>query len=432
MLTYSSGDWHVVAAGGSVAMLPPDIGADTVARVWGAMQGADAFAVVLGELVARVGADMSALPPFVVLGVADGAARVIVRGATPARVETSGGQVENVSALGAPTWTDRTIAGALAVVVGPLDEPCVLPLADGVAAASAVRWLVRESEAQSAPAPVSEAQPAPEPAPEAQPAPAPEPSPAPGPEPAPESAPAPTVAVETRLPLGEETTPPEEMPTDGLGAETTQPEEARADRPGEETSGYDDLIFGETRISSVEDAAVREPDPVAEALPPGALISGVPSAPSLSAPVRGDHDGETMTSEQFAALRAQLGDARPAAAAPPAPPRRRAVLVLSTGERIDLDRSAVVGRRPRAVRATGTVPHLVSVTSADRSISSSHVELRVEGEDVLAVDLDSMNGTRLLRPGVDPVRLHPGQPSLLVAGDRLDLGDGVVLSFEGI
>jgi hypothetical protein len=51
---------------------------------------------------------------------------------------------------------------------------------------------------------------------------------------------------------------------------------------------------------------------------------------------------------------------------------------------------------------------------------------------VLAVDLDSMNGTRLLRPGVDPVRLHPGQPSLLVAGDRLDLGDGVVLSFEGI
>ena len=84
------------------------------------------------------------------------------------------------------------------------------------------------------------------------------------------------------------------------------------------------------------------------------------------------------------------------------------------------------------MRATGTVPHLVSVTSADRSISSSHVELRVEGEDVLAVDLDSMNGTRLLRPGVDPVRLHPGQPSLLVAGDRLDLGDGVVLSFEGI
>jgi hypothetical protein len=60
------------------------------------------------------------------------------------------------------------------------------------------------------------------------------------------------------------------------------------------------------------------------------------------------------------------------------------------------------------------------------------VELRVVGQDLLAVDLNTTNGTRLLRPGLDPVRLQPGDPTILMDGDRLDLGDGVELRFEGL
>ncbi|NLA35317.1 MAG: FHA domain-containing protein [Actinobacteria bacterium] len=72
------------------------------------------------------------------------------------------------------------------------------------------------------------------------------------------------------------------------------------------------------------------------------------------------------------------------------------------------------------------------VASPSGHISRSHVEIRVEGADVLAVDLNATNGTRLLRLGADPVRLHPGESTLLVSGDRLDLGDDVILTFEGI
>jgi len=228
-------------------------------------------------------------------------------------------------------------------------------------------------------------------------------------------------------------------------------------------------VFGETRLGEVEDAAVREaapqidvvdplalPEPEREPTPASplsqpprtTLITGIPGSASpapvpmapavpaaTAAPVTrpGDHDGETVSAEQVAALAAQLAAPEPtipsfsAMAAAVAP-----MLVVSTGERVALDRSAVVGRRPRAVRATGAIPHLVTVPSPNQDISRSHVELRVEGSDVVATDLGTTNGTWLLRTGIDPVRLQPADAVLLVAGDRLDLGEDVMLSFEGL
>ncbi len=98
-----------------------------------------------------------------------------------------------------------------------------------------------------------------------------------------------------------------------------------------------------------------------------------------------------------------------------------------------LDRSAIIGTRPKLNRVQGgNVPHLVSVESPNSEISRNHLELRVEGADLLAIDLNSTNGTMLLRIGADPVRLQPREAHLLVGGDQLDLGDGVLLSFEGL
>ena len=65
-------------------------------------------------------------------------------------------------------------------------------------------------------------------------------------------------------------------------------------------------------------------------------------------------------------------------------------------------------------------------------VNHQPVKADLVGQDVLAVDLNTMNGTRLLRPGCDPVRLQPGDSTILVAGDSLDLGDGVELAFEGL
>lgn len=103
-------------------------------------------------------------------------------------------------------------------------------------------------------------------------------------------------------------------------------------------------------------------------------------------------------------------------------------VVTNGGERTALDRSVVIGRDPSANRFQGVrVPHLVMV--AHRHVSKNHLELRVDGWSVEAVDLNSTNGTFLVRPGQGPMRL-PSAPLLLGPGDVLDLGHGVTLQFE--
>ena len=106
------------------------------------------------------------------------------------------------------------------------------------------------------------------------------------------------------------------------------------------------------------------------------------------------------------------------------------VALLSTGGRIVLDRSAVIGRRPRASRVSAhDVPQLVTVPSPQQDISRSHLELRLEGWHVLATDLGTTNGTTLHRPGYEPLRLRPREGVVLHDGDLLDLGDGVRVRF---
>src|SRR5690606_827427 len=114
--------------------------------------------------------------------------------------------------------------------------------------------------------------------------------------------------------------------------------------------------------------------------------------------------------------------------------RRRpevAVAVLPSGERVPLGRGVVLGRRPRSRRVEdGRVPRLVTVESPSEDISRSHLELRVDDWNLVAVDPSSTNGTLLLREGSAPQRLRPEAATILQLGDRLDLGDGVVVAIE--
>ena len=104
---------------------------------------------------------------------------------------------------------------------------------------------------------------------------------------------------------------------------------------------------------------------------------------------------------------------------------------MSTGQVVPLDRTVVIGRRPRSTRASGaTLPHLIAVDSPQQDISRSHLEIRPEGDSVVVVDLHTTNGSTLLRPGADPVRLHPGEHTIVISGDTVDLGDGVTVLFE--
>lgn len=510
-IAYDEGAWHAVVTGASVALLAPEVPIDALRDMWRAMRDADGLAVVLETLVGAFGASMSSLPGFAVATFDESGdrVRVVARGAVQVHVRTHDERAEQVSGLGVTTWTERTFDAPSVLLLsttGVGDAP--LPLRDGVVAAGRVEWVFRADAEiagaevaaggsaaagdvagedatgrdtatparadRSRRAPRSEPEPAPAPGVAPPPVPdgaavaavAPEPQSVPEPPSSPSSVPEPPAAAESldadagltlsTASIGQTALPVPDLTYGGAAGEIS-----------DETTGYDDLIFGETRMSTVEDAAVRAeaadaphaagptasvpvplpppPAPLstavsaAPAIPPpprpGGMIDSVPLAPApvpapASAPQLGDHDGETISADQLALLQAQLAQQAPAAVAPLLAAGGEPKLVLSTGEVFVLDRGAVIGRRPRAVRATGVVPHLVTVTSPD--ISRNHVELRVDGANVVAVDLDTMNGTRLLRVGAEPVRMHPGETTLLVAGDRLDLGDGIVLSFEGL
>lgn len=102
----------------------------------------------------------------------------------------------------------------------------------------------------------------------------------------------------------------------------------------------------------------------------------------------------------------------------------------STGEIVPLTGPVLIGRSPRAARFQGTVsPRLLSLPY--QHISSTHLEVRLEGWNVFAVDLNSMNGAYLRRRDEPPVRVTH-VPLMLADGDVIDFGHGVSIAFEGM
>ncbi len=253
-------------------------------------------------------------------------------------------------------------------------------------------------------------------------------------------------------------------------------------------------MWGDTVAHSIEDAAVRlEEDAVAPAKPapapgPDALIqapletpkppsggpdgdvislvpgrSGAPSlAPAAAAQEAwADHDGETIVGFS-------LGSPQPATVSVPVKAEQVLALVCgnghpnrphrtlctecqmslsgastslvprpalgqiraTTGDVVALTGPVLIGRSPRAARFQGSVsPQLLSLPSPH--ISSTHLEVRLEGWNVFAVDLNSRNGAYLRRRDEPPVRITHS-PLMLVDGDVIDFGHGVSVSFEGM
>lgn len=471
MHRYSSGDWYTLVTAEGLAMLPDSVTPEFVERVWHALSQGKGLAAVLEGIVGSFGTSLSSLPPFAVASrtsAGDGV-QVAVRGPIEVVVKALGTDT-TVTGLGVTTWSERSIDAVDAVEAAlPGAAVVVLPINDGVVLANRVRFTFREAHAKEPDAQnehheeahLEEVTGAPSPAAIQDSAPhlanfyVPSEPEAVGAEhedllsgaAKPEESVAPATGLSPQEPDDPQVMPdpfPAQAAFGAPSGETTIAPLAR-DLLGsveeEIDDDYDQLLYGDTVRSSVEDAAVRvtEDDPHSE---PDAgarpIISGLPSfAPQHEAPAPselGDHDGETISIAKLRAMQAQepasTSSAGFATAAAPSSP---ITLVVSTGERVTLDRGAVVGRRPRLARVQGgKVPQLVTVPSPNQDVSRSHVELRVEGAHLLAVDLDTTNGTKLLRLGQDPVRLQPGDSTMLVAGDRLDLGDGILLHFEGL
>ncbi|WP_395640591.1 FHA domain-containing protein [Pseudolysinimonas sp.] len=114
--------------------------------------------------------------------------------------------------------------------------------------------------------------------------------------------------------------------------------------------------------------------------------------------------------------------------AAPAPTRAEFRAVLADGTEVPIDVPVYLGRNPSIPRIhTGPAPRLVTLASPTREMSATHLELRLLGGSLVASDMRSTNGTIVQLPGAAPRTLIRGESAVIVAGTRIDLGEGAVI-----
>ena len=379
---YAPGAWWALIADDGVVLLPPDAEDGLLSRLWDEVTAAPSFGAVVDALSSYAGGVFSSLPPFAAVIREGRDLRVAVRGNVTVAVDADGA-AHTVSGTQVTTWSERLIVGGdtADLRVDDAETANRFPIRGGIVAASRV-WF-GDGAASEASAGLDDEQP------EIAATAVPEPEDVPEPE------------------AQEEPEALEAQAEPGDVAEAPVADEA----PNLEESSPED----------VEHTVVS-----AATLAPGDHAAAVVDRP-------GDHDGATIS---LAQLRAVQGDGASAPEDVPTEALPEVVggrIRMSTGQEFSLDRAIIIGRRPRSTRSSGdTLPQLVAVESPQQDISRNHLEIRPEAGSCVAIDLHTTNGSTLLRAGAEPMRLHPGEHTVVVSGDVIDLGDGVTVAFEDL
>lgn len=114
--------------------------------------------------------------------------------------------------------------------------------------------------------------------------------------------------------------------------------------------------------------------------------------------------------------------AAPRSWVPAETPGAACVVSFDSGERVEVDTLLLVGRSPDP-RLGEQGARLVTVPSADLSVSKTHLEVVVAGDGALVVtDRGSTNGSTLVRQST-PRHLSPGRATTLLEGDVVIFGD---------
>lgn len=472
-----------------VALVLEDPASRVVEQVRAAASGCRAVDDLLDELAAF---GIGGLPSLVLVAPEPPGLRVITRGSAIAWIGDRETLSVLVDAADARTWTDRVVNGSVATLqfAGEQVDPGPFVVTAGAVPASRVDVALDPLTDAGAAAPVSSAPPVATPTSSDRPPPAGEAPPIE--EPSADSADDP--AEELPPPKGSGSPRPLESDRTIAPHETIRPTPDAVPPPIPSVNDYDALfgatqfrLVEDAAVRAQPDDADHAPSAGApDAGAGGATVTGAPPespdeevsvggsdryAASGAAVTVGDHDGLTMTLGQLQALRRSASNAAAGAGAgapPPGIPMVHAVkcpaghlnpthastcrvcavalgtqeqitvprpvlgrLVISTGGEADLTGPLLVGRAPRLDGSfSGQPPELVVVQSPEREVSSNHLEVRIEGWQVLVVDLGSTNGTTVRLPSRPPQRLRSGEPFPITPGSVVSLADEVELMFE--
>ena len=197
-----------------------------------------------------------------------------------------------------------------------------------------------------------------------------------------------------------------------------------------------------------------EPDPlVMQRIEEGAHTTIRPASAPTGATGPDDHDGATSlrpahlaqgTTPTVLAVSCPLGHLTPPISpqcrvchqrVAPQEPRRvdrppLGGLRLPTGEVVPLDRGVILGRKPAPAEGSTDWPHLVHLPAGHSFVSRRHLQIELDGWDVVARDLDSRGGTTIAPPGREPERMRPGDSYVLEAGTVLDMAHVYSVRFE--
>jgi zinc ribbon protein len=110
--------------------------------------------------------------------------------------------------------------------------------------------------------------------------------------------------------------------------------------------------------------------------------------------------------------------------APPARPvaHRSFTLSFSTGDVVEVSGSGLVGRRP-ITQPGEHIDHLVTVSDPTRSVSKTHLEFGLEGDELWICDRYSGNGTVANPLGGVARQCEAGRRYRVTRGTRVEIGD---------
>ncbi len=97
-------------------------------------------------------------------------------------------------------------------------------------------------------------------------------------------------------------------------------------------------------------------------------------------------------------------------------------LSFSTGEIVTVRGDGLLGRRPIA-QPGESFDQLVAISDPGRSVSKTHLEFGLEGDELWLCDRYSGNGTIVRPPGGVTRQFEPGRRYRVARGTRVEIGD---------